>query len=133
MAAKTRREQQRHRREGAESEAEEMKRRRRRGRQSGTDRRSRVSARRRVAQEKGHGTAEGKPESGHDSAKRGIASGRSPRGAPKEAKEAKHGMNQSRMKKDASKGDQEPPESGVKSKGSVVPERRAVVGGKVER
>ena len=34
-------------------------------------------------------------------------------------------MNQSRMKEDASKGDQEPPESGVKSKGSVVPERRA--------
>ncbi len=35
-------------------------------------------------------------------------------------------MNQSRMKEDVSKGDQEPPESEVKSKGSVVPERRAV-------
>jgi len=33
-------------------------------------------------------------------------------------------MNQSRMKEDASKGDQDPPESGEKSKGSVVPERR---------
>ena len=65
------------------------------------------------------------PESGHDSAKRGIASGRSPSGAPKEAKEAKHGMNQPRRKEDASKGDQEPPESGAKSKARVVPERRA--------
>ena len=65
------------------------------------------------------------PESGHDSAKRGIASGRSPSGASKEAKEAKHGMNQPRRKEDASKGDQEPPESGAKSKGRVVPERRA--------
>ena len=65
------------------------------------------------------------PESGHDCAKRGIASGRSPSGASKEAKEAKHGMNQPRRKEDASKGDQEPPESGTKSKGRVVPERRA--------
>ena len=31
----------------------------------------------------------------------------------KRQKEAKHGMNQSRMKEDVSKGDQGPPESGV--------------------
>ena len=65
------------------------------------------------------------PASGHASARRVIASGKSPSGASKEAKEAKHGVNQPRRKEDASKGDQEPPESGAKSKGRVVPERRA--------
>ena len=62
----------------------------------------------------------------------GIVSGRSPCGAPKEAKEAKQGMNQPRMKADASKGDQEPPESGVKSKGECrAREESCRVGGRV--
>ena len=48
-------------------------------------------------------------------------------------KEAKHRMNQSRMKEDVSKGDHGPSESGVSAKGSVVPERKALEwGGKVE-